>query len=79
MANNRDDNGVIPGAAQRSDIYLTAEENAGKPQGMRTSIKGVRPVIASNWIPYVQKRSVGLHGMSGREKEGRKRSCFEEE
>ena len=32
----------------------------------------VRPVIASNGVPFLQMRSVGLHNTSGRKKEGRK-------
>ena len=30
----------------------------------------VRPVIASNGVPFLQMRSVGSHSKSGREKEG---------
>ena len=33
----------------------------------------VRPVIASNGVPFLQMRSIGLHRMSGREKVGRKK------
>jgi hypothetical protein len=32
-------------------------------------MKAVRPVIASNGIPFLQMMSVGLHSTSGREKE----------
>ena len=32
----------------------------------------VRPVIASNGVPFLQMRSVGLHTTSGRKKEGNK-------
>ena len=31
----------------------------------------VRPVIASNEVPFLQMRSVGSHISSGREKEGK--------
>ena len=40
---------------------------------MRESDEGaVRPVIASNGVPFLQMRSVGSHSRSGREKEGNK-------
>ena len=32
----------------------------------------VRPVIASNGVPFFQMRSVGSHSKSGKEKEGNK-------
>ena len=32
----------------------------------------VRPVIASNGVPYLQKSSVGTHSTSGRKEDGRK-------
>ena len=35
-------------------------------------MKAVRPVIASNGVPYPQMKSVGSHSTSGREKEGKK-------
>ena len=35
-------------------------------------MKGVRPVIVSNGVPYVQMRLVELHSQSEREKEGKK-------
>ena len=48
----------------------------GKPQKTSTrrpSDEGaVRPVIASNGLPFLQMRSVGSHSTSGREKEGKK-------
>ena len=53
-------------------VYLTAEENIGKPQLGDRLMKAVRPVITSNGIPYLLIRSVGLHSMSEREKEGNK-------
>ena len=48
-----------------------AEENTRKPQ-LGDRLKAVRPVIASNGVPFLQMRSVGSHSMSGREKEGNK-------
>jgi hypothetical protein len=36
-------------------------------------MKTVRPVIASNGIPYLQMRSVGSHSTSGMEKDGEKK------
>ena len=55
---------------------LLASYNWGKPQktsARRPSDEGaVQPVITSNGIPFLQMRSVGLHSMSGREKEGNK-------
>ena len=38
-------------------------------------MKAVRPVTASNGIPYFQMRSVGSHKESGRKKEGKERKC----
>ena len=35
-------------------------------------MKAVRPVIASNGVPYLQMRSVGSLSTSGREKDGKK-------
>ena len=56
---------VKPGAMHRShDIYLTAEENPGKPQLGESLTKAVRPVIASKLVPY---ESVGSHIKSRRE------------
>ena len=60
---------MIPWAVHRSSgICLTSEENPGKPQ-LGESPWTMRPVIASNEVPYLQMRSVGLHSMSGIEKE----------
>ena len=53
-------------------IYLRAEENPGKPDLGDCLMKSVRPVIASNEVPYIQITSIGSHGMSGRDKEGKK-------
>ena len=53
---------------------LLAPYSRGKPQktsARRPSDEGaMRPVIASNGVPYLQMRSVGSHSTSGREKEG---------
>ena len=54
-ANDKDDNEMIPGAVHRSpDICLTAEENLGETSARRLPIKAIRPVIASNGVPYYQ-------------------------
>ena len=53
-------------------ICLTAEKNPQKTSARRPSDEGaVRPVIASNGVPFLQMRSVGSHSTSGREKEGK--------
>ena len=64
---------VILGAVHRSPgICLTAEENPRKPQlGDRLMKGAVRPVIASNEVPFVQMRSVRSHSTPGKEKEGK--------
>ena len=51
------------GAVYRSPgICLTAEENPQKTLAKRPSDEGaVRPVIASNGVPFLQMWSVGLH------------------
>ena len=43
-----------------------------KTSASRQSVKAVRPVIASNGVSSLQMRSVELHSMSGRKKEGKK-------
>ena len=45
-------------------IYFTTEENPEKPQLGDRLIKAVRPVIASNGIPFIQMGSVGSQSMS---------------
>ena len=77
VANDKSDNEMIPGVVHRSPgMCLAAEENPGKPRktsARRPSDEGaVRPVIASNGVPFLQMRSVGSHSASGREKEGNK-------
>ena len=60
---------MIPGAVHRfPGISLTAEKTPGKPQFDEGTL---RPVIASNGVPFLQMRSVGSHRMSVREKEGK--------
>ena len=54
---------MIPGA-----VHISWQKTSAR----RPSDEGpVRPVIASNGVPYFQMRSVGSHSMSGREKEGK--------
>ena len=74
VANDKDDNEMILGAVHRSPgICLTADENPKKPQLGDCLMKGVvRPVIASNGVPFLQIMSVGSHRKSGRVKEGKK-------
>ena len=70
-ANDKGGNGMIPGAVLRATgIYLTAEEN---PRKLQLGDKGaLRPVIASNGVPFLQMRSAGSHSTSGMAKEGKK-------
>ena len=73
LSTNNDDNMAKPGVVYRSPgIFLTAEENLGKSQLGDGLMKSMRPVIASNGIPYLQMRSIGPHSTPGREKEGKK-------
>ena len=63
---------MIPGAVHRPpDIYLKTEDILGKPQLGDRVMKALRPVIASNEVPYLQMTSVGTHSRSGREKEAK--------
>ena len=75
VANNKGDNEMVLGAVHRSPgICLKAEECPRKPQlGDRLKKGDVRPVIASNVVPFLQMRSVGSHSTSGREKGGKKK------
>ena len=58
-----------PGDVHRSPgIYLTAEENPGKPQLGDNQMKAAQPVIASNGTPHLQITSMGPHSGTGREK-----------
>ena len=64
---------MIPAAVHRSPgTCLTAEEIPKKPARRPPDEEAVRPVIASNGVPFLQMRSVGLHSTSEREKEGNK-------
>ena len=70
VANDKGDNEMILGAVHRSPgICLTPEENPRKPQLGDCLI---RPVIASNGVPFLQMRSTGSLSTSGREKGGNK-------
>ena len=60
---------MIPEAVH--GICLTPEENHGKLHLGDHLIKGIRPVIASNGVPYFQMSSIESHSISGREKEGK--------
>ena len=72
-ANDKDDNKIIPEAVYRSSgIYFTAEESPGKPQLVDRLLKPVRPVNATNGVPYLRIASLGSHSTQvGRRKEGR--------
>ena len=72
LATDKNDNEMTPGAVHRSPgIYLMAEVNPGKPQLKVYLMKAVQLVIASNEANYFQMRSVEVHSMSGRKKEGK--------
>ena len=59
--------------AQISWLLPYSRGNPQKTSARRPSDEGaVRPVIASNGVPFLQTRSVGSHSTSGREKEGKK-------
>ena len=50
-----------------------SQGNPQKTSARRPSDEvAVRPVIASNGVPFLKMRSVGSHSTSGREKEGNK-------
>ena len=69
VANDKGDNEMIPGVVHRSFGYTIAR---------RPSDEGtVEPIIASNGVPFLQMRSVGLDSTSGREKEGEYRPADE--
>jgi hypothetical protein len=52
--NDKGDNRMKLGTAHRSPgIYLTAEENPGKPQLEDHLMKSVQPVIVSNKVFYL--------------------------
>ena len=52
-------NDKVGNEVRSSGIYLTAEENSGKPQLGDHLMKAVHPVIASNGVPYLQMRLIG--------------------
>jgi hypothetical protein len=57
---------MVLGAVYRSPgIYLKAEGNPRKPL-LRVLMKVMQPAIASNGVPYLQLRSIGLHSTSGK-------------
>ena len=73
VANDKGDNEMILGAVHRyPGICLTAEENPRKPQLGDRLMKRLKPVIASNGVPFLQIRSIESHSTSGREKEKNK-------
>ena len=62
------DNAIILGIVHRPPgIYLTTEENPGKPQLGDRLMNAVKPVTVSNEVPYLQMRLVGSHSTPGRE------------
>ena len=65
---------MILGAVHRSNGHLPySREKPQKPSARRPSDEGaVQPVIASNGVPFLQRRWVGSNSTSGREKEGNK-------
>ena len=70
--NDKGDNEMIPGAVHRSPTLQLRKLR--KISTRRPPDEGsVRPVIASNGVPFLQMRAVGSHSTSGREKEGIKK------
>ena len=62
VANDKGDNEMILGTVNRSlGIYLPAEENPRKPQLGDRLMKPVRPVIASNEVPFLQGNPVQIN------------------
>ena len=70
-ANDKDDNEMIPGAVQRSGIYLMVEKKPTKPQP-GDHLKKVKNSHCLKWGPYLQLMLVELHSPLGREKKGKK-------
>ena len=67
VSDDEGDNEMILGDVHTSSgICLTAEESPGKLQLGDRLMKAMRPVSASNGVPYLQMRSVGSHSESGR-------------
>ena len=74
VANDKRGNEMIPDA-QISWSLLYGRGKSRKTSARRPSVeRAVRPVIATNYLPFLQMRSVGQHSTSGKEKEGKKES-----
>ena len=66
-ATDKGDNGMKLGAVLRyPGICLTAEGNPWKSLLWNHPIKILRPIIASNGVPCLQMRLIGLHNRSAR-------------
>ena len=75
VANDKGDNEMILGAVHSSPGFALRLRKPRKTSARRPSDEGaVRPVIASNGVPFLQMRPVGSHSTSGRKKEGKKES-----
>ena len=58
-ANEKRENDMTPEVVDRyPDIRLTAEKNRRKPRLGDRLMKVMRPVIASNGVPFLQMKSV---------------------
>ena len=55
--------------------FTLQQRKIPKTSARRPPKKAVRPVIASNRVPYIQTRSVGSHGMSGRNEGNTIKTC----
>ena len=65
LANDKGDNEMILGAVHSSPgICLTAKKDPRKLSRRPSDEGAVRPVIASNGVPFLQMRSVGTHSTS---------------
>ena len=65
---------MIPGVVHRSpSIYLRVEENPRETSVRRSSMKAVRPVIASNRVSYFQMRIAQHVRKRGGKKKGKDR------
>ena len=53
-------------------LLLCPKENRGKPQLGNCLMKAVRPLIASNVVPYLRMRSLRSHSTTGKEKDVKK-------
>ena len=73
LSADKSDNEMIPRSVAGSpSIYVTAEENTGKPQVGDRPINAVRPIITSNEDPYLQMWLSQSQSISGMEMEGMK-------